>query len=243
MKHPKNFIDLSGEEYENFKVIKQGNGRYTNGGHYKTTWICRCVCGKEFEVDGEKIRKGLVYSCGCMRYKNRDKYYEDLTGKKFGKLTVVRRLKPEEVKTKQYNWLCKCECGRYVSASANKLKTGIAKSCGCLKDDFSIGDITRTHGKSHSKIYNVYSGMKQRCFNPNNDRYKNYGGRGITICDEWLGENGFENFYRWAMEAGYDESKSRTEQSIDRIDVNGNYEPSNCRWADSYTQARNKQKQ
>lgn len=163
--------------------------------------------------------------------------------KKFGKLTVVRRLKPEEVKTKQYNWLCKCECGRYVSASANKLKTGIAKSCGCLKDDFSIGDITRTHGKSHSKIYNVYSGMKQRCFNPNNDRYKNYGGRGITICDEWLGENGFENFYRWAMEAGYDESKSRTEQSIDRIDVNGNYEPSNCRWADSYTQAHNKQKQ
>ena len=82
MKHPKNFIDLSGEEYENFKVIKQGNGRYTNGGNYKTTWICRCVCGKEFEVDGEKIRKGLVYSCGCMRYKNRDKYYEDLTGKK-----------------------------------------------------------------------------------------------------------------------------------------------------------------
>lgn len=241
MSHPSNFVDLTGKKYENFEVVKQGNGRFTKGGNYKATWICKCACGNEFEVDGEKIRNGKVYSCGCMRYKNRDKFYDDISGEKFGRLTVIRRLSPSEVTTRQYNWLCRCECGKYIHASANKLKTGHTKSCGCLKKEFSIGDKTRTHGLRKTKLYNVYSGMKQRCFNSNNKRYKNYGGRGITICDEWLGEHGFENFYNWAMESGYDESKSRSEQSIDRINANGNYEPDNCRWADSYTQAHNKQ--
>lgn len=242
MKHPRNFIDLSGKEYENFVVIKQGNGRYTKGGQYKATWICKCVCGKEFEVDGEKIRRGTVYSCGCMRYKNRDRFYEDLSGKRFGKLIVIRRLREKEIKTNQYNWLCLCDCGNYIHASANKLKSGHTKSCGCSKYENSIGDITRTHGMSNTKIYHVYQSMLQRCFYPKNISYKNYGGRGITVCDEWAGEHGFENFYKWAVKAGYDENKSRAEQSIDRIDVNGNYCPENCRWADWATQVKNKRK-
>lgn len=240
MKRPKNFIDLTGNEYENFTVIKQGAGRYTKGGQYKATWICQCVCGKQFDVDGEKIRKGTVYSCGCMRYKNRDRFYEDLTGKVFGRLTVVRRLKPEEIDTRQYNWLCRCECGNEVKASANKLKTGHTRSCGCLKEEFSIGDATRTHGKRQTRLYGVYAGIKQRCYDQNRENYKYYGARGIKMCDEWLGEDGFQHFYDWAMQSGYDESKTAKEQSIDRIDVNGDYEPSNCRWADSYTQVHNR---
>ena len=125
----KNFIDLTGKQYENFQVLRQGNGRFTKGGQYKTTWICQCVCGREFEVDGEKIRSGKVYSCGCLRYANRDRFYENLVGRKFGRLTVIRRLKPEEVQTEQYNWLCRCDCGNEVTVIGCNLSN--TKSCGC----------------------------------------------------------------------------------------------------------------
>lgn len=240
-KSPSNFIDITGEEYENFKVLRKGSGRYTSGGQYKATWICLCKCGKEFEADSALIRSGRTKSCGCMNFKDRSKMSEDLSGRKFGRLTVVRRLKPEEVETVQYNWLCQCECGNYVKASANKLKTGHTKSCGCLKREFSIGDKTRTHGlRKSTRLYHIYATMKQRCNNPNNSQYKNYGGRGIRVCDEWNHKNGFESFYKWAIGAGFDESKTWQEQSIDRIDVNGNYEPSNCRWVTNLEQQRNK---
>lgn len=242
MKKPKNFIDLTGNEYENFRVLRQGNGRTTKGGQYIATWICKCVCGKEFEVDGQKIRDGRVYSCGCLRYANRDRFYENLVGQKYGRLTVVRRLKPEEVETAQYNWLCRCDCGNLVKTSANKLKTGHTRSCGCLKKEFSIGDATRTHGMRHTRLYNVYASMKQRCYDSNRENYKYYGAKGVTVCDEWLGEHGFEHFYEWAMSAGFDPDKPWTEMSIDRIDPYGNYCPENCRWTDSKTQALNKRK-
>ena len=90
------------------------------------------------------------------------------------------------------------------------------------------------HGLYNTKLYHVFIGMKQRCFNQNNPSYPRYGGRGITICEEWLGDKGFNNFYKWSMENGYKEGLS-----IDRIDNDGNYEPSNCRWADNYTQLNN----
>lgn len=235
MRHPSNFIDLAGKEYEYFSVIRQGNGRVTKGGNYKTTWICKCCCGKEFEVDAEKIRRGGVKSCGCKKYEHRDKFYEDLTNKRFDRLTVIRRLRPSEVKTKQYNWLCKCDCGNVIHATAYKLKTGHTRSCGCLKKEFSIGDKTRTHGKRNTRLYNIHASMKQRCYNKNSENYCYYGKLGVSICDEWKGENGFENFYNWAIKNGYND-----ELSIDRINPYGNYEPSNCRWADAITQARNK---
>lgn len=244
MKHPSNFIDLTGRECENFTVIKQGNGRYTKGNQYKATWICKCKCGKEFEVDGEKIRKGTVYSCGCMRYKERGRFYDDLTGTRFGKLTVLGEGEPTKNSygRRQKRWKCQCDCGNVVLAYTDKLKSGHTRSCGCLKDEFSIGEATKTHGMSKTRLYHVYRTMLQRCFYEKSISYKNYGGRGITVCKEWLGKTGFENFYEWAVEAGYDESKSRAEQSIDRIDVNGNYEPSNCRFADWSTQMKNRRK-
>ena len=93
---------------------------------------------------------------------------------------------------------------------------------------------------SKSRLYKAWIGMKSRCYNRNSDGYSNYGGRGIKICDEWIGENGYENFSEWAYANGYDENAKRGECTIDRIDVNGNYEPSNCRYADSKMQATNK---
>ena len=94
------------------------------------------------------------------------------------------------------------------------------------------------HGKKNTRLYNVWQGMKQRCYNPNSIKYKNYGARGITVCDEW--KNNFINFYNWAIQNGYDETKTRKEQSLDRINNNKNYEPSNCRWVSQKVNCRNR---
>ncbi len=135
-------------------------------------------------------------------------------------------------------WLCECDCENKTQRiiSGTSLRFGRSKSCGCTR-----GEKIKTHGKSSKKnkneldkkIYKTWEGMKQRCFNENRKGYENYGGRGITICDEWLED--FINFYNWSMENGVD-----LELSIDRIDVNGNYEPANCRWITFTEQQNNK---
>lgn len=102
----------------------------------------------------------------------------------------------------------------------------------------TIGDRTRTHGMTETRLYSVWCGMKMRCYNQNYKHFDRYGGRGISVCEEW--ENSFESFRDWAILAGYDETKNGKIQSIDRIDVNGNYEPNNCRWVYYYAQARNR---
>lgn len=152
----------------------------------------------------------------------------DLTGKKFGRLTVIERT---ENKGKSTMWLCKCDCGNERIVSRNNLSTGHSMSCGCLKKE-TITKIKTTHGKRDTRLYHIWSSMKGRCITTSNHKYKNYGGRGITICEEWL--NDFQAFYDWAMANGYSD-----DLSIDRIDVNGNYEPSNCRWTDAKTQMNN----
>lgn len=224
-------------KYENFTVIRKGTGRVTKGGQYKTTWICKCVCGKEFEVDGQKIRRNEVYSCGCMRYKNREKYFNDLSNMEFDNFKVVRRLKPEEVERKRYNWLCECNCGRMFYGNTNKIKTGHTKSCGCLKekDKIRIGNLNRKYHYSNRRMYAIYRAMILRCYNPNIKGFSDYGGRGIEVCEEWRSENGFDVFYEWAIQNGYEENLT-----IDRIDVNRNYKPSNCRWVTNLKQQNNR---
>lgn len=153
----------------------------------------------------------------------------DLTGNVFGKLTVVGRTGYN--KHKQIVWKCECKCGKTVNIVGYRLRYNETKSCGCLKRQ-----TLTTHNLTNTRIYNTWWNIKRRCYNKNNKHYKNYGGRGIKVCDEWLDkETGFMNFYNWAMKNGYSD-----DLSIDRINVHGNYEPNNCRWVDNVTQQNNR---
>lgn len=150
----------------------------------------------------------------------------DITRKKYGRLTVLCRYGNE----KPVKWLCKCECGNECIVYGDNLKRGHTKSCGCIEKERPSHT---KHGKSGSRIHVIWVSMKGRCYNPNNAEYETYGGRGIAVCDEWL--NSFEAFYEWTVASGYAD-----DLSIDRKDVNGNYEPSNCRWATQKEQQNNR---
>lgn len=155
----------------------------------------------------------------------------ELTGRRFGKLVVLKREQNEP--KKHARWLCRCDCGKEVIIQSHCLIQRSQQSCGCL-----LAEMHLTHGKTNSRLYNVWNCMKQRCGNPNNHNYKEYGERGISVCDEW--KCNFEAFEKWSLENGYNPNAKRGECTIDRIDVNGNYEPSNCRWVSMKVQSKNK---
>ncbi len=153
----------------------------------------------------------------------------DLTGKVFGKLTVLQRDKTVNKRTK---WLCKCECGNEISVEAYNLKTGHTQSCGCFQKE-ATSTASKTHGKTHTRLYRIWNCMKNRCYRKSYHAYNHYGGRGITVCDEWL--NDFQAFHDWAIANGYNDGLS-----IDRIDVDKGYSPHNCRWVTMAEQNKNK---
>lgn len=163
----------------------------------------------------------------------------DLTGKRFGRWTVIAKSDFEGNGRKpKIHWVCMCECGNTSIVAGNTLRNGTSISCGCVQREWVQQNKNRlTHGGCKDRLYRVWIGMRQRCNLSTHNRYKNYGGRGIRVCSDW---EDYESFRRWALNNGYDPQATRGKTTIDRIDPDGNYCPQNCRWVDSKVQANNK---
>lgn len=206
-------IDLTGKKFGKLTVIHREDNK--NG---KPMWLCQCECGNRKIIAGSHLREGVTKSCGCL-------YSEsalNISGNKFGKLTAKKPVGKN--KKGQIIWLCKCDCGKMCEIPSSSLVSGNSKSCGCSR---------RKNGEIHNhRLYNIWRGMKNRCYNSSHMAYENYGGRGIEICEEW--KNDFQTFYKWAVENGYSDNLT-----IDRINNDGNYEPNNCRWITQKEQCNN----
>ena len=219
--------DLTGLRFGRLTVIELDHKEQCKSGT-RIYWRCRCDCGKITVVKGYSLTSGVTRSCGCLhRQEVSERCLQDLTGLKFGRLTVIERAPS---KGKDTRWRCKCDCGNEVVVRGNDLKRGATQSCGCLHR----GGNHKTHGMTNTNIYRTWKGIKDRCFKPNSTSYKNYGGRGITMFPAWIED--FQAFYDYVSklphfgEVGY---------SLDRINNDGDYEPGNVRWADQKTQNRN----
>ena len=159
---------------------------------------------------------------------NDDKYL----AQKFGKLTIIDFVRYDNPTNHKWLWVCKCDCGNITAQVPSEVRKGRIVSCGCHKNKLASIRMKK-HGQSATRLYHCWQDMKSRCTRKNHPKYNSYGGRGITVCDEWL--NDYVVFQQWAISNGYEDNLT-----LDRIDVDGDYCPTNCRWADAVTQANNR---
>lgn len=215
--------DITGHKFGKLTAL-ECVGRNSRG---LSIWRFRCDCGREKAITPNNVTSGTTKSCGCIMGRHKLK---DITGQRFGKLVVLYRADRPEVKGP--SWMCKCDCGQYTAPRSDHLRRGVG-SCGtCEKPKSYKHGYAYDSNKKRTPEHTTWSGMKQRCLNPNSASYPDYGGRGIRICESWLK---FENFLK-------DMGPRPAGTSLDRIDVNKGYSPENCRWADMITQKNNVRK-
>jgi hypothetical protein len=237
------FVDLEGKQFGRWTVIGYAGKSAAN----MSLWACRCKCGNESPVLAKHLLSGMSQSCGCLRdellsarqkakseerARTRDPFakpdsplFVDLTGHTYGEWFVVQFA--EKTSSGSCSWLCRCSCGTERPVKGSNLRSGTSRSCRSPAHEYRGN---KTHGDSKERLYWIYRGILQRCNDPRNE---DYGGRGITICDEW--RSSYIAFREWALSHGY-----RDDLTIERKDVNGNYTPENCEWIPHPDQQANK---
>lgn len=213
-------IDLTGKKFAKLTVLKRDNIK-----NKRTHWLCICECGNKISVEAHNLKSGHTKSCGCSRLESKEL---NLTGRKFGRLTVIRK-----DDSRKYYWTCICSCDKNaeISVSSKNLKSGHTKSCGCLQIEIA-SNVNTKHGMCKTSEYKAWAKMLSRCNNPKDKSYYNYGGRGIKVCDEW--NDSFDKFYE---DMGNKPSKNH---QIDRINNDIGYSKENCRWSTSHHNSMNR---
>lgn len=225
-------IDMIGQRYGLLTVIEKAPDREHENSKPTKMWKCVCDCGNTVICSRQALTSGEKKDCGCVK---EGKY---LVGKRYGKL-VIRKIIRE--KGREARVECICDCGNIATPLLSRVINNKVYSCGCYRAEKSK-EIHTKHNMSKTRIYKVWKKINDRCNNPGNKSFHYYGGRGIKICDEWSGEHGAENFIKWAYENGYDENAPKGEYTIDRIDVDKDYAPSNCRFVSMRVQNNNTRK-